>query len=316
MGDQRPYHDDSWEDLEPEKRQEPRWIFWLSIVVILLIVVGLGLIGFYFLRQQFQIRTEPVPPLVVPTSPVATPTREPTPTNLPLAPTATLVPPGALTPEPVSGGEVIADTAALPPILDGDLSEWTGMNLYESAFQVHTAGSWDGSDDLRALWRLSWDADQLYIGVEVFDDIHVQNQTGNLIFRGDSLDMQLDTDLAGDYGDGLSPDDIQIIFSPGDFAGLAPSAFRFQGSFEGQILDAPGHSIRLAAVATTAGYQLEAAIPWSDLNLTPQTGLVIGLALNANDNDLPGTAIQEVMKSHVASRTLTNPTTWGTLTLR
>ena len=36
----------------------------------------------------------------------------------------------------------------------------------------------------------------------------------------------------------------------------------------------------------------------------------------ANDNDTPGTAVQEVMKSHVATRTLTDPTGWGTLTLR
>jgi hypothetical protein len=43
--------------------------------------------------------------------------------------------------------------------------------------------------------------------------------------------------------------------------------------------------------------------------------MVMGLALNANDNDTPGTAAQEVMMSHVASRTLTDPTSWGTLTL-
>jgi hypothetical protein len=74
--------------------------------------------------------------------------------------------------------------------------------------------------------------------------------------------------------------------------------------------------VTVAAQQTDKGYNLEAAIPWSDLELTPAAGAVIGLALNANDNDTPGTAVQEVMMSHVAGRTLTNPTTWGTLTLQ
>jgi len=61
---------------------------------------------------------------------------------------------------------------------------------------------------------------------------------------------------------------------------------------------------------------LEAAIPWRDLNLTPAPGLILGLAVNVNDNDRPGTAAQEVMKSSVSSRRFGDPTSWGTLTLQ
>jgi hypothetical protein len=61
---------------------------------------------------------------------------------------------------------------------------------------------------------------------------------------------------------------------------------------------------------------LEAAIPWRDLNLTPSSGLVIGLAVNVNDNDRPGSAVQEMMKSNMAGRRFGDPTTWGTLTLQ
>ena len=104
--------------------------------------------------------------------------------------------------------------------------------------------------------------------------------------------------------------------SPGDFGDLPASAFRFRGREDGRILDAPGHDVRLAARQTESGYTMEAAIPWADLGLSPSAGLVIGLALNANDNDTPGTAVQEVMMSHVASRTLTDPDGWGTLTRR
>jgi hypothetical protein len=203
------------------------------------------------------------------------------------------------------------------PVIDGSLAEWADVPGWTSAFVVYQTAGWDGSDDLQATWRLAWDATNLYIAIEVLDDIHVQTQSGNLIFRGDSVDMQVDTNRTGDFGPGLSPDDFQFTLSPGDFVSLPPSAWRSQGSTDGRILDAPGgHHVTMTAQRTAVGYNVEAAIPWSDLNLAPSEGLVLGLALNANDNDTPGTAVQEVMKSHVGTRTLTDPTGWGTLTLR
>ena len=203
------------------------------------------------------------------------------------------------------------------PVIDGLLDEWGSVPAIQSSFIVYQVTGWDGSDDLNAVWRLAWDANNLLIAVEVTDDVHVQTQSGNQLFRGDSVDMQFDTNRPGDFGDGLSPDDFQSTLSPGDFAALPPSAARFQGTINGQILDAPtGHHLTMQARQVGQGYTIEAAIPWSDLNLVPAGGLVIGLALNANDNDSPGTAVQEVMKSHVITRTLTDPTGWGTLTLR
>jgi hypothetical protein len=201
--------------------------------------------------------------------------------------------------------------------IDGSLAEWPEVETMTSAFRVYNAEGWDGSADLTAVWHLAWDSDNLYIGVEVTDDIHVQTQTGNQIFRGDSVDMQLDTDRATDYAPRLSPDDFQVNLSPGNFTDLPPSAFLFRGTDDNQILDAPGqHSIVVAAQPVEGGYVLEAAVPWRDLEKVPEPDLIVGLALNANDNDTPGTAVQEVMMSHVATRTLRDPTGWGTLTLK
>lgn len=216
-------------------------------------------------------------------------------------------------PAPAAGG-VTAFFATAPPAIDGDLAEYAGAPAVTSAFRVHSAGSWDGSSDLEATWRLLWDEQNLYVGVTVIDDVHVQNQTGNQIFRGDSLDMQIDT-APGANAAQVNPETYQIIFSPGDFGGLGESAFRFQGTDGGRIVDAPGHQIEVEARQTADGYTLEAVIPWSNLDVSPAEGLRLGLALNANDNDQPGEAIQEVMMSHVSTRTLTNPRSWGTLTL-
>lgn len=76
------------------------------------------------------------------------------------------------------------------------------------------------------------------------------------------------------------------------------------------------HGIMVAATPSSAGYLLEAAIPWRDIGLTPAAGLVLGLAVNINDNDHPGTAIQEMMKSSSPNRRFGDPTSWGTLTLQ
>lgn len=242
------------------------------------------------------------PPIV---ATVTLPAAQPSATPVPPAATATLSP----------GSNVIARRVDRPFVIDGNLDEWGAFPSYSSAFRVYTIAGWDGTDDLSAFWRLAWDNDNLYIGAIVIDDIHVQTQTGNLIFRGDSLEMQIDADRPGDFGPGLSPDDYQIVFSPGDFAALPPSAFRFRGQPDGRMLDAPGHAIRVAAQRTSDGYALEAAVPWIDIGVRPQPNLVLGLALNANDNDTPNSARQEVMKSNVSTRTFANPNTWGTLTL-
>jgi hypothetical protein len=214
-------------------------------------------------------------------------------------------------PAPQDNGTVEARQPAVTPRIDGNLDEWDERPTFSSSMLVYNVLEWDGTDDVQAVWRLGWDNDYLWVAVAVEDDRHVQTQRGNQIFMGDSVSLQLDSDLTGDYGPGLSNDDYQINLSPGDFAGIPPSAFRFQGG-----RDAPGHGIVVAAEAAEQGYFLEAAIPWQDIGLAPSSGLEIGLALNVNDNDTPGTAVQEVMKSHVATRAFRDPTSWGRLILR
>lgn len=57
--------------------------------------------------------------------------------------------------------------------------------------------------------------------VRVRDDTPVQTQSGWEMFRGDSVELWLDTDLAGDFDtrEG-NADDWQFGFSPGNFQNL------------------------------------------------------------------------------------------------
>ncbi len=306
--------DEDWEGLELESpRSGSQMMLYAGIGIAVLFGLVVCVVAGYFIWAQFRDRSDvaQTPTIAVPTSAVGETAVSPTETVV-IAPTSTL-------PATVAAnlGAVQAERLAAAPTIDGSLSEWGSVAAVRSDNRVYSVAGWDGSEDLTAVWQLAWDNGNLYVAVTVTDDTHVQTASGNQIFRGDSVDMQFDTARNADFGDGLSPDDFQITLSPGNFAGSGPSAFRYQGTASGAILDAPGgNNVTVAAQQTGSGYTLEAAIPWLDLNLEPSEGLTIGLALNANDNDTPGTAVQEVMMSNMPNRTLTNPTTWGTLTLK
>ena len=317
---QTPDWDNAWQGLEPQQPKSRRGCYSWAIVAAVLLTLGVLALA-VFARQ----RGAGGPDLVLPGTdqPATAVAGESTPppageaTATPgsgLAATATL-PGDAATPTLPPASDVVA--ARYAPILDGDPADWAVLPFYTSPYTVFTAETWDGSDDLAASWWVAWDDVYLYFAFNVSDDSHAQNQSGNLTFRGDSIELQIDADRPGDFGPRLSPDDFQISLSPGDFGGLPPSAWLFQGTGSGDMLDAPaGHTIVVSARPTADGYTLEAAIPWIDLGLTPTPGLVISLAVNANDNDTPGAAVQEMMKSNVPGRRFGDPTTWGTLTLQ
>lgn len=312
-----PYYD-QWEP-EPEEPQPRRpWLLLvLGSIVGACLVVACAAGGYFLLQPVLSQPTLPPPP-AIPTVPgsdetataaaVAEAAEPATPdpdATLGPAPTVTL---------PSDSGDVTASLRDNPPTIDGDLGDWPGEATVRSAYRVYAYDEWDGSDDLDASWRLAWDTARLYVAVQITDDVHVQTQTGAFIYQGDSVELQVDINpQAG--ATLVNPATSQVILSPGDFAGIPPSAARFRGTDEGELPQVPGHSIDVAARQTADGYVLEAAIPWSDLNVTPTAGMRLGLALNANDNDTPGAARQEVMMSSEQGRTLRNPSTWGTLIL-
>lgn len=246
-------------------------------------------------------------------------------TNTPLPPTIVASPnpttaPTFVAPSPTStslltrpNGPIIhAGHSALAPTIEGDLNEWGVLpnTIDDIVFQ---AANWSGTADNSALFAVAWDTTYLYLAVQVTDDVHVQTQHGELLFRGDSLELQFDADLGGDYSSAqLSGDDFQLGLSPGDFTGNAPETYLWNPRAQaGQ----PIGVVLAAGPGEGGGYRLEAAIPWALFNATPVGGKAYGLALNSSDNDTPETADQQSMISSVPTRTLTNPTTWGTLVL-
>lgn len=215
---------------------------------------------------------------------------------------------------PAAAADITAFHTSSPPTLDGSLVEWYGVPTYLSPHLVYQDDNWDGTQDLTIFWQWQWDDENLYLGAKIIDNIHVQTESGNQVFLGDSLELQIDTGSRGKTES--DPDVYQLLLSPGNFNNVPPSAYRFQGTNNGNITNAPGSTIRVTAQHIPTGYTLEAIIPWSDLGFQPQSGLVLGFACSATDNDTPGTARQEIMISNVSSRVWNNPSTWGTLTIQ
>ncbi|HEX9795829.1 MAG TPA: sugar-binding protein [Anaerolineales bacterium] len=224
-------------------------------------------------------------------------------------PTAT-VPAGSTDTRP-NGSPVEAARLASPPTIDGDLSEWSS-NRYSITEVAYGTGNWTGGGDLSGTYYLGWDSTYFYLGIQVNDSTFVQTASGRDLFKGDSVEILLDAALASDFSTpSLSSDDYQIGLSPGNFGSRAPEAYRwFPRSAEG-----PLSTTQVASSQTSDGYLLEARLPWVVFGLAPASGDRFGFALSLSDNDVAGTAVQQSMVSTVRTRSLTDPTTWGTLVL-
>jgi hypothetical protein len=248
--------------------------------------------------------TLPPPPTLTPAPATETPATTP---GAP-GPTATVNPAGGRP----NGSPVTAGWLSAAPAIDGDLSDWSSVTSYAASNCVFGCSARTGESDLSATYYLGYDSTNLYVAVKVKDDKYVQVATGVNLYKGDDVEIQLDTNLSADfYQTVLSGDDYQIGLSDGNFSGHAPEAYRWYP----RSLQGPLTSVTVKGKQLTDGYTLEARIPWSTFTATPTPGTYFGFALSVSDDDLTGVASQQSMVSSVAGRKLLNPTTWGTLVL-
>ena len=255
-------------------------------------------------------------------SPTATPPGfqpSPIPTNTPLPPTATSVPTTTPTPTISYAGPGMRPKFSMvgvffdsPPRIDASLEEWQ-LDRYRMEAVVYGKENHKGSNDLSGRAMVGWDEANLYLGIRVLDQKYVQNAGGTNLYKGDSLDILLDTDVAGDFYLGaLNKDDFQLGISPGSPSpNQEPEAYLW---FPKEIERSP-EGIKISARAREDGYVVEAAIPWSLFDIKPFDGQHFGFVFSISDNDNPNQNIQESMVSYVPIRTLSDPTTWGDLTL-
>lgn len=317
-----------------------------SKIKIVFLIIIMGLVGCNLPGQTPQAPQVPAPNLTLtalfgalatqqalpPTQPTPviefTPTLTFPPTQPPVTPTPTIAPPTAILPTattaptktPVSyagpakrsGPSIIAYYLQREPTIDGVFDEWD-LDRYDVTSVVFGRGQWSGASDLSANVIVGWDDNYLYIAARVKDDRYVQGATGKNLFKGDSVEILFDANVARDfYLNKLDRDDYQLGLSPGSTPGTSPEAYLWypkakEGSYQ---------TVKIAATATANGYRIEAKIPWEIFGIKPDIGQHYGFAFSVSDNDRSGANVQQSMVSNVPTRTLTDPTTWGDLTLR
>ena len=229
-------------------------------------------------------------------------------------PTATTTITSTAAPLPVRSGPLVYSYfQSSSPTIDGNWGEWIDNTVnYPIQSIVFGKSNWTGNDDLEGSFILGWNDTYLFVGAKVHDDVYVQNETGDGIYLGDSLELLIDTDLYGDfYFDDLSADDYQIGISPGNpTAGTNPEVFKWFPTAGGIS------SVPIGAYYVDGIYRVEFRIPWTKLEVIPWYGEALGFAISISDNDNPSASVQQTMMSNDPFRHLTDPTTWGTMILR
>lgn len=243
------------------------------------------------------------------------PTNTPKNTKTPKAPTATSVPSRA--------GDTILAAYMAAPVLDGTWDEWKSPQMPLNSV-VYGKGSWTGEDDLSASYRIGWDDNYLYLAIKVVDDVYVENATGDNMYKGDSLEVQLDTNYYGDfYTTSLNNDDYQLGLSGGK---AGAGKYTLAGPGEAYLWAPYGMAGGRSKVkmAFSRGvnfddkpaYRAEVAIPWSTFGITPYNGMTLGFAFSVSDNDNKSKNVQESMISNAPNRvSVLDPTLWRELVL-
>jgi hypothetical protein len=250
-----------------------------------------------------------------------TSTAAPTTTDTSLPPTSTNTPlPPIFIPTPLppvilpqrGNGTFVIPYMYTSPALDGS---WNGFSspIFSANTLVYRLSTWTGPDDLSSSFRLGWDNQYLYVAAKVHDDKYVQNSTGSNIYKGDSIEVLLDTDFYGDfYSQQLNYDDYQLGISPGnpDTKGTKEAFLWFPRDISGSR-----SHVKIGSDMWQSGYRVTAAIPWSTFGVTPYAGEHFGFVFSTSNDDNDANPEQDSMVSSDPGRHLTNPTTWQELIL-
>ncbi len=200
----------------------------------------------------------------------------------------------------------------LSVVPDGRFDEWSGP--WESLLaDVQGADQRSGVEDLSARFRTAWDSRGLYLAVQVTDDSYVAAPPGEGMAVGDSIEINLDRDLAGDFDDpDSSADDYRIGISFGKKGEGVPGYRWLPAGGKGPL------SLTAAVVPTQGGYDLEALIPWEAFDLAGMPvgdGAAYGFNLAINDYDMPEGTLPTILSTSPGRTAPDNPRQWGTLRL-
>jgi Carbohydrate family 9 binding domain-like/Concanavalin A-like lectin/glucanases superfamily/Tetratricopeptide repeat len=193
--------------------------------------------------------------------------------------------------------------ATKTPAMDGSDAEiWANVprnkleNVLLSFGDGEKASAPISPDDLSADFRGMWDENNLYLLVNVTDDI-LRHDTGDW-YESDSVEVYIDADdaKAPQYGQ----NDYQYGF---DWDKTSPT---IQETKHNRT-----NGVEYAVVTTDKGYRLEIKFPWQTLGVKPSTGAKVGLDIQVNDNDGGGKRKSKIAWHATRDNAWTTPQAFG-----
>ncbi len=156
--------------------------------------------------------------------------------------------------------------------------------------------------DYSGQWRAMYDAQALYVLVEV-DDNDLNNDSGGEWWNDDVINIFIDGDNSkGSSYDGIN--DFQLGFRWND------SGINVGGN---SVNNTTG--VNFTLFATSSGYGLKVAIPWSTIGISPSVGYTLGFDVAVDDDDNGGARDSQISSFATSDAGWTNPGLFGSVYL-
>jgi hypothetical protein len=189
--------------------------------------------------------------------------------------------------------------ASRPVVIDGKAEDlWSEACQYKIGNVIYSPISSD--EDFSASYKAMWDADNLYVMVNVMDDV-LKNDSGEF-WLDDAVEVFIDADnsKSGGYGS----NDYQFYF---EWDAADPRM--------GETQHGRTDGVEFAVGRTDGGYRVEIMFPWSTLGTSPAAGARIGLDVHANDDDDGGDRDTKLTWRGKEDNAWQNPSVLGTAEL-
>jgi hypothetical protein len=186
------------------------------------------------------------------------------------------------------------------PVIDGTI---------DAVWNSHTAvpitnvlsGTVSSSADLSGNWRAMWDAANLYVLVQVTDDVK-RNDAATDVYNDDGVEVYFD--FGNNKPTAYGTNDHQYTFRWND----ATAAYEINGH--------PVTGIVKGIVNTTTGYVVEVSIPWTTIGGVPTVNSLQGFDVMINDDDNAAARDKKMAWFATADDTWNNPSLMGTVVLK
>ncbi len=182
---------------------------------------------------------------------------------------------------PANGPVADATYISQPPVIDGDLGEWSTLTAAEIGVpgtRYRTFRTWNGPTDCHASARLAWDENYLYFAADVTDNIFSQTRLPDALWRGDSIQIAFDPLFNRSPGY-YEMDDRDYWFA---YQVGKTIVYCRYGATPGERTDINAKAKRKP---DASGWTLEVAFPWSELGVVPEDLNEMGFSWVVYDSD-------------------------------